>query len=77
MIFDRLNDSDDWIEWNGAAEVPEPVKTAKRLWVRYRDGEEQEKHIGIAVNGDAWKTQAFLWKHDRPSMHDVVAYRVE
>jgi len=71
----------DWIEWHGAAKVPEPVKTAKRLWVRYSDGFECEKRLSPrAVKVCAWQQDAFLWMHGRnarSSSSNVIAYRVE
>lgn len=68
----------DWITWDGAAEVPEPVKTAKRLWVRYRDGTETEMRIGIAVTHLCnWQKDAFLWFHTAHNRLDVIAFRVE
>lgn len=68
----------DWITWNGAAEVPEPVKLAKRLWVRWRDGVEAEVRIGIAVTLSNWQRDAFLWEYAAPQNNlDVIAFRVE
>lgn len=78
LVVTTLNETTDWISWTGAAEIPEPVKTAKRLWVRYRDGLEEEKVINpITIKRVDWQKQSFLWTWCGISILDVIAYRVE